>query len=83
MILLLFNAFLFTFQGVAVQAVVTEYLIKYCHLVFTSPSQTNTPRTQGRLSVQAPNSFPISSPIKLLSLAEAQEQYQVNSDHLT
>ena len=60
----------------AVQAVVTEYLIKYCHLVFTSPSQTNTPRTAGRLSVQAPNSFPISSPIKLLSLAEAQEQYQ-------
>ena len=66
----------FSCQGVAVQAVVTEYLIKYCHLVFTSSSQTNTPRTAGRLSVQAPNSFPISSPIKLLSLAEAQEQYQ-------
>ena len=66
----------FSPQGVAVQAVVTEYLIKYCHLVFTSPSQTNTPRTATRLSVQAPNSFPISSPIKLLSLAEAQEQYQ-------
>ena len=74
---------IFSLQGVAVQAVVTEYLIKYCHLVFTSPSQTNTPRTQGRLSVQAPNSFPISSPIKLLSLAEAQEQYQVNTDHMS
>ena len=60
----------------AVQAVVTEYLIKYCHLVFTSPSQSSTPRTTSRLSVQAQHSFPISSPIKLLSLAEAQEQYQ-------
>jgi len=63
-------------QGVAVQAVVTEYLIKYCHLIFTSPSQNNTPRCGARVSVQAQHSFPISSPIKLLSLAEAQEQYQ-------
>ena len=58
-------------QGVAVQAVVTEYLIKYCHLVFTSPSQANTPRS----ALKSPHSFPISSPIKLLSLEEAQRQY--------
>ena len=57
------------------QAVVTEYLIKYCHLIFTSPSQNNTPRTTSRVS-SVQHQFPISSPIKLLSLAEAQEQYQ-------
>ena len=60
-------------QGVAVQAVVTEYLIKYCHLVFTSPSQANTPRSA--LKSHSPHTFPISSPIKLLSLEEAQRQY--------
>ena len=69
-------------QGVAVQAVVTEYLIKYCHLIFTSPSQNNTPRTGNRMSVHSPHlqQFPISSPIKLLSLQEAQEQYQKMSN---
>ena len=61
-------------QGVAVQAVVTEYLIKYCHLVFSSPSQANTPRSA--LKSHSPHTFPISSPIKLLSLEEAQRQYQ-------
>ena len=60
-------------QGVAVQAVVTEYLIKYCHLVFTSHSQSNTPRPGFK---SPPQAFPISSPIKLLSLEEAQRQYQ-------
>ena len=54
------------------QAVVTEYLIKYCHLIFTSPSQNNTPRCGARTDI----TFPLSSPIKLLSLAEAQQQYQ-------
>jgi len=61
-------------QGVAVQAVVTEYLIKYCHLIFSdqSPSsECNTPRSVTRASQQ---SFPISSPMKLLSLEEAQMQ---------
>ena len=67
-------------QGVGVQAVVTEYLIKYCHLVFTSPSQTNTPRSAQKS--QPPNGFPISSPIKLLSLAEAQEQHHKRRNHL-
>ena len=61
-------------QGVAVQAVVTEYLIKYCHLVFTSPSQSNTPRSGHKSPAQ--HAFPISSPIKLLSLEEAQRHYQ-------
>ena len=58
------------------QAVVTEYLIKYCHLIFTSPSQNNTPRCGARPDLQSQHTFPISSPIKLLSLAEAQQQYQ-------
>ena len=68
-------------QGVGVQAVVTEYLIKYCHLVFTSPSQANTPRSA--LKSHSPLSFPISSPIKLLSLEEAQRQYQTMTSRRT
>ena len=72
------------FQGVAVQAVVTEYLIKYCHLLFTSPGSTSaTPRTSRQQpAAPSPASFPISSPIKLLSLAEAQEQYHNRRNHL-
>jgi len=61
-------------QGVAVQAIVTEYLIKYCHIIFceqSSPSESNTPRSTNKGHQQ---SFPISSPMKLLTLEEAQRQ---------
>ena len=61
-------------QGVAVQAVVTEYLIKYCHLIFGEhmpSSEHNTPRSVNKGHQQ---SFPISSPMKLLTLEEAQRQ---------
>eukprot|EP00092_Neocalanus_flemingeri_P017709 GFUD01019162.1.p1 GENE.GFUD01019162.1~~GFUD01019162.1.p1 ORF type:complete len:937 (+),score=214.05 GFUD01019162.1:985-3795(+) len=62
-------------QGVAVQAVVTEYLIKYCYLIFNenSPYSENTPRSVAKGQQQ---SFPISSPMKLLTLEEAQRQAQ-------
>lgn len=61
-------------QGVAVQAVVTEYLIKYCHIIFceqSPPSERGTPRSVNK-GYQP--SFPISSPMKLLTLEEAQRQ---------
>ena len=60
-------------QGVGVQAVVTEYLIKYCELIFTDklpayspPAADHSPRTKLR-----PKSLAISTPTKLLSLEEA------------
>ena len=59
-------------QGVAVQAVVTEYLIKYCHIIFSEQSPTSDHKKYSTKSCQ--QSFPLSSPMKLLTLEEAQRQ---------
>ena len=68
-------------QGVGVQAVVTEYLIKYCELIFSdklpaytapvlgvSQEQGGSPRPGSK---SRPKSLAISTPTKLLSLEEA------------
>ena len=62
-------------QGVGVQAVVTEYLIKYCELIFsdklpqysTLNTDQNTPKTNSK---SRPKSLAISTPTKLLTLEE-------------
>ena len=59
-------------QGVAVQAIVTEYLIKYCHIIFSEQSPTSEHKKYSTKSCQ--QSFPLSSPMKLLTLEEAQRQ---------
>eukprot|EP00095_Tigriopus_kingsejongensis_P002221 maker-scaffold817_size93049-snap-gene-0.9 protein:Tk02221 transcript:maker-scaffold817_size93049-snap-gene-0.9-mRNA-1 annotation:"cdc42 gtpase-activating" len=63
-------------QGVGVQAVVTEYLIRYCELIFSdkmpvyhSITSSPTPKKQLR-----PKSLAISTPTKLLSLEEARNR---------
>eukprot|EP00094_Tigriopus_californicus_P011294 TCALIF_10901-PA protein Name:"Similar to CdGAPr GTPase-activating protein CdGAPr (Drosophila melanogaster)" AED:0.47 eAED:0.47 QI:0/0/0/0.37/0.85/0.75/8/0/1611 len=63
-------------QGVGVQAVVTEYLIRYCELIFSdkmpvyqSITSSPTPKKQLR-----PKSLAISTPTKLLSLDEARNR---------
>jgi len=66
-------------QGVGVQAVVTEYLIKYCELIFsdklpqysTLSIEQNTPRTNSK---SRPKSLAISTPTKLLTLEEARNR---------
>ena len=70
-------------QGVGVQAVVTEYLIKYCELIFNDklPAYTapvlGVSQDQGQDSPRPgpakmrPKSLAISTPTKLLSLEEA------------
>ena len=70
-------------QGVGVQAVVTEYLIKYCELIFndklpayTAPQVLGVSQEQSQESPKPgvkmrPKSLAISTPTKLLSLEEA------------
>jgi len=66
-------------QGVGVQAVVTEYLIKYCELIFSDKlpqysmlnTDQNTPRTIAKCR---PKSLAISTPTKLLTLEEARNR---------
>jgi len=66
-------------QGVGVQAVVTEYLIKYCELIFsdklpqysTLNTDQNTPRT---ITKCRPKSLAISTPTKLITLEEARNR---------
>merc|ERR1712223_395760 len=64
-------------QGVGVQAVVTEYLIRYCELIFSDkmPSYTNGGGTTNQNALGSPKklrpkSLAISTPTKLLSLEE-------------
>ena len=76
-------------QGVGVQAVVTEYLIKYCELIFSDklPSYTGlvvaagqeTPKTGGKMR---PKSLAISTPTKLLSLEEARTRALINCNNI-
>ena len=63
-------------QGVGVQGVVTEYLIKYCELIFSDklPSYSPPLAAAGQPSPNTklrPKSLAISTPTKLLSLEEA------------
>ena len=71
-------------QGVGVQAVVTEYLIKYCELIFSdklpsyntpvlglSSEQTSSPKLSSKTR---PKSLAISTPTKLLTLEEARSR---------
>jgi hypothetical protein len=69
-------------QGVGVQAVVTEYLIRYCELIFSDkmPSYPSNKQQQEAAAAAAkrehrqqlrPKSLAISTPTKLLSLEEA------------
>ena len=68
--------------GVGVQAVVTEYLIKYCELIFSdklpafnTPVLTEQPSTSPLIaSKMRPKSLAISTPTKLLSLEEARNR---------
>ena len=76
-------------QGVGVQAVVTEYLIKYCELIFSDklPTYTGlvvaagqeTPKTGGKMR---PKSLAISTPTKLLSLEEARTRALINCNNI-
>lgn len=75
-------------QGVGVQAVVTEYLIKYCELIFSdklpaystlsAPGQ-ETPKTNAKMR---PKSLAISTPTKLLSLEEARTRALANCTNI-
>lgn len=75
-------------QGVGVQAVVTEYLIKYCELIFSDKLPTysglmatgqDTPKTVGKMR---PKSLAISTPTKLLSLEEARTRALINCNNI-
>ena len=75
-------------QGVGVQAVVTEYLIKYCELIFSDKLPTysalmvtgqDTPKTAGKMR---PKSLAISTPTKLLSLEEARTRALINCNNI-
>ena len=69
-------------KGIGVQAVVTEYLVRHADLIFTDKLPTNLPQTTTTLetqrassmSVGRPKSLAISSPIRLMSLEEAQDK---------
>ena len=72
-------------QGVGVQAVVTEYLIRYCELIFSdkmpsynsssNPSSTGQNNDNGAVDKKLrPKSLAISTPTKLLSLEEARQR---------
>ncbi len=71
-------------QGVGVQAVVTEYLIRYCELIFsdkmpsynTSSNPASTIMEDAALASKKlrPKSLAISTPTKLLSLEEARNR---------
>ncbi|CAB4068924.1 ARHGAP32 [Lepeophtheirus salmonis] len=59
-------------QGVGIQAVVTEYLIRYCELIFIHPVVVNSLKKRPKKS--RPKSLAISTPTKLLSLEEARSR---------
>ena len=68
-------------QGVGVQAVVTEYLIKYCELIFNDKLPAYNTPTMGQPDMSPkmsaklrPKSLAISTPTKLLSLEEARNR---------
>ena len=69
-------------QGVGVQAVVTEYLIRYCELIFSDKMPSyNTSSNPGSAITETenakklrPKSLAISTPTKLLSLEEARNR---------
>ena len=67
-------------QGVGVQAVVTEYLIRYCELIFSDkmPSYNSSSNPSSILNETdkklRPKSLAISTPTKLLSLDEARQR---------
>ena len=72
-------------QGVGVQAVVTEYLIRYCELIFSDkmPSYNSSSNPSATINEDAaaasnkksrPKSLAISTPTKLLSLEEARNR---------
>lgn len=72
-------------QGVGVQAVVTEYLIRYCELIFSDkmPSYNTSSNPAAAINEDAvkklrPKSLAISTPTKLLSLEEARNRVQHN-----
>jgi hypothetical protein len=75
-------------QGVGVQAVVTEYLIKYCELIFNdklpafstlTATGQDTPKIVGKTR---PKSLAISTPTKLLSLEEARTRALINCNNI-
>ena len=67
-------------QGVGVQAVVTEYLIRYCELIFSDklPSYNTSSNPASVINEESkklrPKSLAISTPTKLLSLEEARQR---------
>ncbi|QQP41477.1 Uncharacterized protein FKW44_015869, partial [Caligus rogercresseyi] len=63
-------------QGVGVQAVVTEYLIRYCELIFSEKVQNSgvAAITTAVVIISRPKSLAISTPTKLLSLEEARNR---------
>lgn len=69
-------------QGVGVQAVVTEFLIRYCELIFSDkmPSYNTSSNPAAAINEDAavkklrPKSLAISTPTKLLSLEEARNR---------
>ena len=67
-------------QGVGVQAVVTEYLIRYCELIFSdkmpSYNSSSNPQPQIENAKLRPKSLAISTPTKLLTLEEARIRAQ-------
>ena len=77
-------------QGVGVQAVVTEYLIKYCELIFSDKLPHYTPvlaaveatSTPKILSKNRPKSLAISTPTKLVSLEEARSRALTASNNI-
>ena len=68
-------------QGVGVQAVVTEYLIRYCELIFSDKMPSYNTSSNPGSAIQEennkklrPKSLAISTPTKLLSLEEARNR---------
>ena len=75
------NVDIFFPQGVGVQAVVTECLVRYVDLIFSDKLPTVTPLSgggslsgSGALKRTRPKSLAISTPTKLLSLEEARNR---------
>ncbi len=74
-------------QGVGVQAVVTEYLIRYCELIFSDKmpsynlsSNPTSSASEDNLKKLRPKSLAISTPTKLLSLEEARSRALAAAD---
>ncbi|CAG7836078.1 unnamed protein product [Allacma fusca] len=70
-------------KGIGVQAVVTEYLVRHADLIFNDKLPTNLPPTTTLVTQRSisscsttgrPRSLAISSPIRLMSLEEAQDK---------